>query len=365
MEFYIDSADLDVIKEYSMLSLFSGVTTTPTFFWRQKVTDSESHIRRIIETIDGSVHIEAMGSSCNEIVEHARRNFQMSNRVVSKIPFSKQGLEAVRILKNEGIRCNVHLIFSVSQAVLAAESGADFICPLIGRLNDIDGNGLQMIKNIVSVIKGYSYPTKIVAASIRSHEEVTQCLLCEVDAITLPPKIIKLMLSHPLTDLGTERFYRDMVINGHVQEVMRQGLDMPILDTQCSLLDALIIMTEKKIGFGIIVDTDNVLAGIVTDGDIRRYLQDTNHDVNNLITDVMNRSPETADAAMPLCFVLEQMAQKRITEIVITDNDTRPIGFLNLHDLLHLKTSIGSHENDVINIEKFGVATPDLKVHAV
>lgn len=342
MEFYIDSADLDVIKEYSALSLFSGVTTTPTFFWRQKITDSESHIRCIIEAIDGSVHIEAMGSNCDEIVEHARRNFQISNRIVSKIPFSKQGLKAVRILKNEGIRSNVHLVFSVSQAVLAAKSGADFICPLIGRLNDIDGNGLQMIKNIVSVIKGCSYPTKIVAASIRSHEEVTQCLLCNVDAVTLPPKIIELMLSHPLTDIGTERFYRDMVINGRVKEVMKHGLDMPILNTHCTLLHALVVMTEKKIGLGIVVDSNKVLAGVITDGDIRRYLKDAYHDVNKPISDIMNKSPETADAAAPLCRVLEQMEQKRITEIVITNDNTEPIGYLNLHDLLQLKMPAGT-----------------------
>ena len=366
MDFYIDSADLDVIKEHSKLSLFSGVTTTPTFFFRQQVTDSVSHIRSIIEAIDGFIHIEAMGTSCDEIVEHARKNYQISSRVISKIPISKQALKAVRILKNEGIRCNVHLIFSVSQAVLAAEAGAYFICPLIGRLNDIGGKGLQVIKNIVSVIKHYGYSTKVMASSIRSHEDVTECFLCGVDAITLPPKMIELMFSHPLTEVGVERFYHDMVINGHVEEVMRQGLDMPILDTQCSLLDALIVMTEKKIGFGIIVGTNNVLAGIVTDGDIRRYLQDTSHNVNNLISDVMNRSPETADAATPLCYVLEQMARKRITEIVITDNDSRPIGFLNLHDLLHLnKMSVGDHEKDAINIGKFGVVKPDLKVHAV
>lgn len=359
MEFYIDSADLNVIKEYSALSLFSGVTTTPTFFWRQKITDSESHIKSIIETIDGSVHIEAMGSSCDEIVEHARWNFQISNRIVSKIPINRQGLKAVRILKNEGIPSNVHLVFSVSQAVLAAESGADFICPLIGRLNDINGNGLQMIKNIVSVIKGYGYPTKIVAASIRSHEEVTQCLLYGVDAITLPPKIIELMFSHPLTEIGAERFYRDMVINGHVREVMKQGSDMPILGIKCTLLDALTVMTEKRIGLGIVVGNNKALAGIITDGDIRRYLQDTNHDVNKSINNIINRTPEIANATTPLCSVLEQMERKRITEIVITDGNAQPVGYLSLHDLLHLKMATDNHKNDLIHIESFGVGKPD------
>ena len=362
MEFYIDSADLNVIKEYSTLSLFSGVTTTPTFFWRQKITDSESHIRSIIETIDGSVHIEAMGSSCDEIVEHARRNFQISNRIVSKIPISRQGLKAVRILKNEGIRSNVHLIFSVSQAVLAAESGTDFICPLIGRLNDINGNGLQMIKNIVSVIKGYGYPTKIMAASIRSHEEVTQCLLYGVDAITLPPKIIELMFSHPLTEIGTEQFYRDMVMNGHVREVMKQGSDMPILGMQCTLLDALTVMTKKRVGLGIIIDNNKALAGIITDGDIRRYLQNANHDVNNSISNIMNRFPETANATTPLHRVLEQIAQKRITEVVITDGNAQPIGYLSLHDLLHFKMPTDNHKNDLIDIESFGTGKPNLKM---
>jgi len=342
MQFFIDSADLDVIKEYSTLSLFSGVTTTPTFFGRQKITDNESHIRHILEVIDGSVHIEAMGSSCDEIVVQARKNFQINDRIVSKIPFSKESLKAVRILKNEGIRSNVHLVFSVSQAVFAAESGADFICPLIGRLNDIDGNGLQMIKNIISVIRSYNYPTKIVAASIRSHEEVTQCLLWGVDAITLPPKIIKLMFSHPLTDIGTEWFYRDMIMNGCVREIMKHGPDMPVLNTQSTLLNALNIMTEKKIGLGIVVDSNKILAGIITDGDIRRYLKDASHDINKPVYEIMNKSPETADVAAPLCHVIERMEQKRITAIVITNGNGEPIGYLNLHDLLQLKMPTGT-----------------------
>jgi len=341
MEFYIDSADLDVIKEYAALSLFSGVTTTPTFFYRDGVDNSASRVRDIAAAFPGCIHMEAMGTCCDEILTEARRNHRLCDRIVSKIPISKEGLKAVHILKREGIRTNVHLIFSVNQAVLAAEAGADFICPLIGRLNDVDGSGLKMIRDIVSVIKRYGYPTVVMASSIRGSEDVTESLLCGVDAVTIPPKVIEHMFSHPLTDIGIERFQHDIAMNGCVQEAMKRGADMPLLNEQCSLLEALVEMSEKKIGLGVIVDGDGVLAGVITDGDVRRYLQDSAHDVRRPIRDLMNRTPVTVAADLPLSRALRMMEEKRIAQLVITRDGNRPIGYLNLHDVLRLRNGNG------------------------
>jgi transaldolase len=337
MEFYIDSADLDVIKEYAALSLFAGVTTTPTFFYRDGVNNSVSRVRDIAAVFPGCIHLEAMGTCCDEILKEARRNHRLCDRAVSKIPISKEGLKAVHLLKREGIRTNVHLIFSVNQAVLAAEAGADFICPLIGRLNDVDGGGLTMIRDIVSVIKRYGYPTIVMASSIRGSEDVTGSLLCGVDAVTIPPKVIEHMFSHPLTDIGIEQFQHDIAMNGCVQEVMKKGTDMPLLNEQCSLLEALVEMSEKKIGLGVIVDGHGVLAGVITDGDIRRYLQNSAHDVHKAIGDLMNRTPVTVAADLPLYRALRMMEERRITQLVITRDGNQPIGYLNLHDVLQLR----------------------------
>ena len=361
MDFYIDSADLNAIKEYAALSLFAGITTTPTFFCRQQVSDCESYVRDIAGTFNGLIHIEAMGSCCDEIVKHARRNHEICDRIVSKIPINQEGLKAVRILKQEGVRTNVHLVFSVNQAVLAAEAGADFICPLIGRLNDSDGTGLQMIKNIVSVIKQYRYPTKIMASSIRGSEDVTESLLCGVDAVTIPPKVIILMFSHPLTDVGIKQFYCDIALNGCVRDVMRQGTDMPILQERCSLLQTLAEMTEKKIGLGIIVNLKGELSGVVTDGDVRRFLQNVEYNNEWPICDIMNRNPVTVLSNTPLCCAVDKMEENRITEMVIIDTNNQPIGYLNLHDVLQLR-NLNSHRNDPVLKARNGAIFSELAV---
>ncbi len=364
MELYIDSADLEAIREYVSIPLFSGVTTTPTFLCRQQVSDSEAHVRAIADVCAGWIHMEALGTCCEEIVSQARRHHAICDRVVSKIPINKEGLKAVRILKREHLRVNVHLIFSVNQAVLAAEAGADFVCPLIGRLNDVDGTGLQMIKNVVHVMKYYGYPTQVMASSIRGSEDVTESLLCGVDAVTIPPKVIELMFSHPLTDIGINRFYCDMAMNGSVQEVMRRGSDMPILQEQCSLLETLVEMTEKKIGLGIIVDANNGLSGVVTDGDVRRFLQNAEAEGGRSIYDVsigeiMNRTPVTVPSGTPLSCALDRMEENRITAMVVVDAENRPIGYLNLHDVLQLRNPNGSRKETMPSVGK-RMALPQL-----
>lgn len=336
MEFYIDSADIKVLAQYTGLSMIKGITTTPTFFYKLGIHDYKNEVKKISALITGYTHVEAMGQKCDEIVENAKMNASLGERIISKIPMGIEGVKAVIKLKQINIKTNVHLIFSLSQAVLAAEAGADYICPLIGRLHDIDGNGIELIENIVKVFKQYKYPARIMASSIRSQEDVTNSLLCGVDAITIPPPIMETMFSHPLTSIGERLFKKDLLLSGSVFNIMRTGKDVPRLNENSSLLEAFSIMTEKKIGLCIVVDSNNKVKGIITDGDIRRSLMQSPGNISACAAKIMNTNPILVDSNMPVSKALELMEDKLITTLVVADKSQAPIGYVNLHDILNV-----------------------------
>ena len=336
MELYLDTADIQYITRYADLSIFKGVTTTPTFFYRQGIQDIDGELKKILGFINGYVHAEAIGNSCGEIVGNAQKNARLGKGVVSKIPVSFEGIKALRQLKKENIKVNVHLVFSVSQALLAAEAGADYICPLIGRLNDIEGNGIALIENIVKVVKQYNYPSKIMASSIRSQEDITYSLLSGVDAITIPPSIVEQMFRHPLTRIAINIFQKDILLAGSVEAIMRTAESTPILDENCVLLNALTLMTEKKIGLCIAVDADKKISGVITDGDIRRVLEVSSENINSHVATIMNRNPFIVTPEISASKALELMEENRITALVVADCNHHPIGYLNLHDILEV-----------------------------
>lgn len=247
-----------------------------------------------------------------------------------------EGVKAVTKLKKINIKTNVHLIFSVSQAVLAAEAGADYLCPLIGRLHDIGGNGIELIENIVKVIRQYKYHARIMASSIRSQEDVTNSLLCGVDAITIPPAIIEKMFSHSLTSIGEQIFKKDLLLTSSVSNIMRMGKDVPLLKKNDNLLDAFSVMTEKRIGLCILVDSNNKVKGIITDGDIRRSLRQSPENMSAHAAKIMNTKPIIVNPYMPTSKALELMEDKLITTLVVADENQTPVGYVNLHDILNV-----------------------------
>jgi len=209
MKVFIDSAEINDIKEAKELGLADGVTTNPTLIMKSGRELKEA-IEDIVSIVSGPVLAEVVSQDCEGIVNEGKEFHTWGDNVVVKIPVTDQGLKAVKILSDMGIRTGVTLIFSAVQALLAAKAGADFICPFVGRLDDISVDGMGLIGEIADMYAAYpEISTKIVVASIRSPNHVLESGLMGAYGVTVPMKVIRQMEKHPLTDIGIERFLDD------------------------------------------------------------------------------------------------------------------------------------------------------------
>lgn len=209
MKFFIDTADLDEIQEAHDLGVLDGVTTNPSLCAKIGVADFEGHIAKICNMIEGDVSAEVVSTEYDEIMSEARHLAQIADNVVVKVPLIKEGIKAIRSLSDEGIRTNCTLCFSATQALLAAKAGASYISPFIGRLDDISENGMQLIRDVVTIYDNYGFETEVLAASIRHPMHVMEAALEGADVATMPLKVIDQLLHHPLTDSGLDQFLAD------------------------------------------------------------------------------------------------------------------------------------------------------------
>lgn len=208
MKIFIDTANVEQIKKANSMGLIDGVTTNPSLVAKENRTIREA-ITEICEVVDGPVSAEVMSLDTEGMINEARELAKISKNVVVKIPMTLDGLNAVRVLSKEGIKTNVTLVFSVHQGLLAAKAGATYISPFVGRMDDIGLDGIDLIKDLILVMKNYGFATEIIAASIRTKEHILQCMLAGVDIATIPYAQIEAMAKHPLTDAGIERFISD------------------------------------------------------------------------------------------------------------------------------------------------------------
>ena len=209
MKVFIDTANLNEIKKAKALGLVDGVTTNPTLLAKEG-EKTETLIRKIWEEVRGPVNVEVIGTTCDEMVQEARMMAAWGDEIVIKIPITLEGLKAVKILSGDGIRTNVTLIFSASQAILAAKAGATYVCPFLGRLDDISSNGLDLIQQIRGIYVNYEeIKTRIVVASIRNPIHVIEAGLMGAEIVTIPPAVMEQMAKHPLTDKGIAQFLED------------------------------------------------------------------------------------------------------------------------------------------------------------
>lgn len=209
MKIFIDTANLNEIKKAKALGLVDGVTTNPTLLAKEG-EKTEALIRKISEEVKGPVNVEVTGTTCEGMVKEAREMATWGDEVVIKIPIVQEGLKAVRILSSEGILTNVTLVFSASQAILAAKAGATYVCPFLGRLDDISFNGLELIRQIKGIYDNYDeIETQIIVASVRNPIHVIEAGLMGAEIVTIPPAIIEQMVKHPLTDKGIAQFLED------------------------------------------------------------------------------------------------------------------------------------------------------------
>lgn len=209
MKFFIDTANLDDIREANDMGVLDGVTTNPSLVKKEGDIDFHDHVRTICEMVDGDVSAEVTATDFDGMMEEAHTLAQVHDNVVVKIPLIKDGIKALRALSDDAIRTNCTLCFSPSQAVLAAKAGATYISPFIGRIDDISSNGMQLIEEIVTIYDNYGFDTEVLAASIRHPMHVKQSALAGADVATMPFETIMKLLNHPLTDKGLQRFLDD------------------------------------------------------------------------------------------------------------------------------------------------------------
>jgi transaldolase len=208
MKFFLDTANLEELRKGAAWGIVDGVTTNPTLIAREGTTTAEQ-INKICEIVDGDVSAEVISTTTDEMLSEGRQLAQMHDNVVVKVPLTRDGIKACSTLSGEGIRVNVTLCFSAGQALLAAKAGAYIISPFIGRIDDIGWEGMNLIREIVTIYRNYGFPTQILAASLRSPTHVIESAKAGAHIGTMPFKVLDMLFNHPLTDIGLAQFLKD------------------------------------------------------------------------------------------------------------------------------------------------------------
>ena len=210
MKFFIDTANVEDIKRANDMGVICGVTTNPSLIAKEG-RDFKEVIKEITSIVDGPIsgEVKATTVDAEGMIREGREIAAIHPNMVVKIPMTDEGLKAVKVLSSEGIKTNVTLIFTANQALLAAEAGASYVSPFLGRLDDINQPGIELVRTIAEIFAVYGYETEIIAASVRNPIHVTDCALAGADIATVPYKVIEQMTKHPLTDQGIEKFQAD------------------------------------------------------------------------------------------------------------------------------------------------------------
>jgi transaldolase len=209
MKFFIDTANLDEIREAADMGVLDGVTTNPSLMAKVGVTDVTGHYLKICEMVDGDVSAKVISTDYEGIVSEGRTLAKIHPNITVKIPMIREGVKAMRTLSDEGVKINCTLIFSPAQALVAAKAGAKYVSPFIGRLDDIGQDGMDLIHNIRQIFDNYMIDTEILAASVRHNQHLLSCMLAGADVATMPFAVIDKMIKHPLTDAGLAKFLAD------------------------------------------------------------------------------------------------------------------------------------------------------------
>ncbi|HTR38197.1 MAG TPA: fructose-6-phosphate aldolase [Bryobacteraceae bacterium] len=219
MKFFLDTANLDELRKGANWGVVDGVTTNPTLIAKENVT-TEEQIPRICEIVDGPISAEVVSTATEDMLPEGRRLAKIHRNVVVKLPLTRDGIKACSILSKEGIRVNVTLCFSAGQALLAAKAGAYFVSPFLGRLDDIGWEGMNLIREIVTIYKNYEFTTQILAASLRHPMHVIDAAKAGAHIGTMPFKVLDMLFNHPLTDNGLAQFLKDYSKVAHETPVL-------------------------------------------------------------------------------------------------------------------------------------------------
>ena len=335
--FFLDSANMAEIEEALKLGIIDGVTTTPTFMHKNGITDIDGAIMKLAKMVP-VLMIEALGETDDQIVSEAHRLLNLGldkKRTVFKIPVNIEGIKACKRLHNEGFLVNVHLVYNLQQAFMALTAGANYVCVLVGRMQDQGHDALALVKQIIQVIKEYNYDCKVMFSSVRYPEHVKDALMLGAHNITLPWSIMKKLADNHLTKLGTDQFFQHTrLMTVQVKKVISKA--NPVVDIDCKVLDALLKMTDSGMGAVTIVTKEGKLAGIFTDGDLRRQMRKMGeHILTASVGECMTANPLSIEADCCLQKAADIFNANQVDNIIVTE-DGQPIGMLDIQDLVKL-----------------------------
>lgn len=336
MELFLDSVNFEEIEEAIKLGTLTGLTTTPTFMFRHGITDIDGAIVKLSGMVP-SLHIEALGKEVDEIKAEVDRimKLPLERNPVFKIPVSNHGISACRQLVNEGHQVNIHLVYTLNQAYLAMEAGTTYVCPLVGRLHDQGHDAMALIEQTVGIVDRYGYKSKVMVSSVRHPEHVRQALLLGAHACTVPWNVLKMLSLNNLTTVGSEQFMEHTrLMTVKAREVIRE--QNPVCKRSSSVLEAIAQMTESRLGAVSVVDNENKLVGIFTDGDIRRKIKEHGAAfVNMRMSDFSYHKPVTIAADALLYEAVEIFSSHEYDNIIVVENNI-PIGMIDVQDLVKM-----------------------------
>lgn len=334
MELYLDSADRREIEEAFGLGILDGLTTTPTFMHRHGISDVDAYLLELARLVP-VLQVEALGDTADEIRAEADRLVGLGldpERTVFKVPVSLEAVRACRRLADDGLRVNVHLVYTLQQAYMAMHAGAEYVCPLVGRLQDQGQDALALVADAVEAVERYGYPTRIMFSSVRHVEHVRNALQLGAHTVTVPYHILTRLTENVFTSQGTDQFrVHTRMMTKTVGDVM--GSDNPVVPEDTEIRDAIVKMTEHGYGCITVVDGTGGIRGVFTDGDLRRLLQRDGRDVlDRKLSDLPYGTPVTIEASARLNDASELFHRHKVDTLLVVDGG-RPVGMLDIQDL--------------------------------
>lgn len=333
MQLYLDSADVEEITEVMDWGIVDGLTTTPTFMHRSGVQDVDGLIVHLSDIVP-QLQIEALGDTVEEICNEAHRQLELGlpkDRTVFKIPMSLKGVKACRLLTDDGIMVNMHLIYTLQQAYMAMQAGATYVCPLVGRLQDQGQDALGLVAAMIDMKNRYLYDSQIMFSSVRHVEHVRNALELGVDVCTIPYKVITKLTENHFTSLGTQQFEAHTRLMKSVEEVMRPADVLVHQDKK--ITEALPQMTAAGFGAVIIVDDAQNVQSIFTDGDLRRLLGHGEEALQQRFKDLGAKQPVSISSDQTLKEAQAILSEHKIDTLVVVQNE-KALGLLDIQDIV-------------------------------
>jgi len=340
MELYLDSALLKEIEEAFTLGFLTGLTTTPTFMFREGIQDIDAMILKLAKIVP-VLQIEALGEDADVMCEEAHRLLGLGldrERTVFKLPVSLEGVKACKRLTGQGILVNVHLIYTLQQAYMAMAAGAAYVCPLVGRLQDQGHDALALIEQCVGAVNRYNYRCKVMFSSVRHPEHVRNAINLGVHAVTVPWKVMKMLTENTFTTVGVQEFFEhSRLMTLRVRDVIDDV--NPTIHRGKGIYDALVVMTWGGFGAVTIVDDNGEICGIFTDGDLRRMLEKGGESVlHQKLSDLDLHIPIHVSGNALLVEASSLLKEKQVDQICVVENN-KPIGMLDIQDILGVGNS--------------------------